>query len=194
MSIQYTAIVCSKKIKEIRNGICRTYENLHSELGKYFSDQFWVKGLADMCWNKMCINFDYAKLRADFYKYDCRFKNFERWNSFSEAQKEELSKLANFFESKSNQLCGYEMKFNSEFMDSLFPYGYFFPVVKDGINCIKMESLSGDSFYFTLEKNIPTFNDRIKNWKTGQMYSLNKLIAALNDNRIEAKFTGETVL
>lgn len=191
MSLQYTAIFCSKKINEIKDGICNSYENLHSELRKHFCNQFWVKGLADMCWNKMCINFDYAKLRADFYKYDCRFKNFQEWNTFSETQKEELSKLADFFETESNQLCGFEMKFNSKFMKSLFPYGYFFPTVKDGINCIKMESLTGDSLIFTLEKNIPSFNERIKNWKTGQIYSLNKLIAALKDNRIKVQFNGE---
>lgn len=74
MSIQYTAIVCNKKIKEIKAGICNTYENLQKGLEKYFGNGFWVKGLADMCWNKRCISFDYAKLRADFYKYDNRIE------------------------------------------------------------------------------------------------------------------------
>lgn len=189
MSVMYTSFYCNKIISQIKSNEIKTYEEVLAACSR-FGGTFWRQGLADMCWDLKRVNFDYARSRMLVREYDYRFTNVDLWKNFSDEEKPKIAELMQDFESKTNLLCGIQYQFNlgkdldlADY-DFISPYIYFLPAVDKGECCLEMINLIGDKIFFSTDKTSPDYGKKVREWKFGGKYSLNKFICAINDKRL----------
>lgn len=200
MSVMYTRLVCDKVISDIKSNVIKSYQETLDALIS-MKGQFRRMGLADMCWNQKKIDFDYSTIRMHVYKYDYRFSKYDDlWNNLKTEDKESLAVLMNIFESKTNILCGIEYDFclgkelTQNDYNFISPSVFFLPAVNNGKVYLEMVNLVGEKVFFTLDKEVPTYSKSIKKWEFGGIYSLNKLMTAINDRRMIFTLDNEILL
>ena len=200
MSNLYTALVCKKVIADIKSAKIKSYEETLQALSK-LSGNFRRMGLADMCWNLQELDFYYSVSRMMVHKYDYRFKNTPLvWNKFSDHDKEQLAFIMQRFEHKTNLLCGlqYDFYVGKDLCESklsfISPNVYFLPALENEKYYLQMQNLAGEKVYFSLDKSESQYTTKIALWQFKGCYSLNKLIAAIQDRRLIFSADNEILL
>lgn len=200
MSILYTRLVCDKIINEIKNDKIKSIQGTRDALS-VLTGNFRRMGLADMCWNLRKIDLNYSTRRMLVHKYDYRFSNdCDFWNNLDENDKEELAILMNRFEVQTNILCGIQYDFylgkklTGNELNFISPYVYFLPAKNNGKFYLRMVNLSGDEVFFSADKNEVLYSKKIQNWEYNGVYSLNKLISAINDKRLILNLDSEVLV
>ncbi len=56
--------------------------------------------------------------------------------------------------------------------------------MEGGECCLEMINLIGDKIFFSTDKNSLDYDKKLREWKFGGKYSLNKFVCAINDKRL----------
>ena len=200
MSFVYTITFVKQTLACISTDRIKSYEETLQSFSKLWG-RFRQLGLADMCWNLRKCDFKYSTLRMLVHKYNYRFKNTPAiWSNLTEQDKEALSPIMHEFESRTNLLCGLQYDFylgkKLTFKDMKFicPHVYFLPVKLNGAYYLGMISRGKERVYFTQDKSKEEYNTKIVEWQSEGVYSLNKLIAAIQDRRLLFSLDNEVLV